>query len=76
MMKHGNCSVQVFKNPEYAFLSEIVVVNANSRLEFFENITRKQNQIWIMELLESPSHTRNLTFFDNKVNKTKMNQFF
>uniref|UniRef100_A0AC34Q8W0 Fucosyltransferase n=1 Tax=Panagrolaimus sp. JU765 TaxID=591449 RepID=A0AC34Q8W0_9BILA len=70
VMKHGNCSVQVFKDPEYAPLSEIVVVNANSRLEMFENVAKNKNQIWIMELLESPVHTKNLNFFDGKINYT------
>ena len=64
---YGNCSVQVFNNEEYLNQSDIVVINGNGKLHSFQDIVKRKNQIWVIELLESPQHTKNLTIFNDKV---------
>lgn len=64
---YGNCSVQVFNEEEYLNQSDIVIINGNGKLHLFQDMTKRKDQIWIMELLESPPHTKNLTILDDKV---------
>uniref|UniRef100_A0AC35ER61 Uncharacterized protein n=1 Tax=Panagrolaimus sp. PS1159 TaxID=55785 RepID=A0AC35ER61_9BILA len=63
------CNVEVKTDASFATKADIVLIKTQVDYEPFYNFIRPEKQIWIMNFMESPENTKNVSSFNAKVKK-------